>query len=112
MGSTLYVHYNKLTVKFGKINQFYKASIGDVNSYDLSVWAIASTLLYQLETTTFVYFNFETELEKSMQSRSTTRHTVLHGITSNYDKPVNSLKIFLILDALSALNDIEVEVAA
>ena len=107
-----YVRFNNLPVKFGNIEQVYNAAIGDVNSYDLSTWAIATTLLYQLKTSTYVYSPFEAELDKSLLARSTSRHTVLHGITINYDKPVNSLKLFLILDALSALNDIEVEEAA
>jgi hypothetical protein len=101
-----YVRTNNLSAKFGKIAEVYKAVIGDVDKHDLSTWAIANTLLYQLQSNTYVYTSFESELTKSVRSRKTTRHTVLHGVAVNYDKPANSLKVFLVLDALTALKDI------
>ena len=98
-----YVRVNNLSVRFGKINEVYSAVIGDPDGYTLSNWAIAITLLNQLQTNTYVYTDFGAELRKSARSRKTTRHTVLHGITINYDKPIHSLKAFVLLDALSAL---------
>lgn len=98
-----YVMVNKLAVKLGKINNVYAAVIGDPGEYSLSSWAIASTLLYQLQTNTFTFTDFEIEFKKSLNSRKATRHTVLHGIALNYDKPIHSLKVFVLLDALSAL---------
>lgn len=98
-----YVKVNNLTAKLGKIEKVYNAVIGDLDEYPLSSWAIANTLLYQLQTNTFTFTDFEAEFKKSSNSRKTTRHTVLHGIATNYDKPVHSLKAFVLLDALSSL---------
>lgn len=101
-----YVSANNLSAKFGRIEQVYEAVIGDPGEYGLSTWAIANTLLYQLQSNTYKPTPFEIELAKSIRSRRTTRHTVLHGIAVNYDKPSNSLRVFLILDALAALKDV------
>ena len=98
-----YVKVNNLTAKLGKIEKVYNAVIGDLDEYPLSSWAIANTLLYQLQTNTFTFTDFEVEFKKSSNSRKTTRHTVLHGIATNYDKPVHSLKAFVLMDALSSL---------
>jgi len=76
-----------------------------VDAHNLATWAIANTLLYQLKSNTYAYIDFKNELAKSVRPRKTTRHTVLHGVAVSYDKPVNSLKIFIILDALAALKD-------
>ncbi len=107
-----YVHSNNLSAKFGKIAEVYKAVIGDLDEYSLSTWAIANTLLYQLQSNTYVYTSFEGELAKSVRTRKTTRHTVLHGVAISYDKPSNSLKVFLILDSLTALKDVGDDEAA
>jgi hypothetical protein len=98
-----YVKVNNLTAKLGKIEKVYNAVIGDLEEYPLSSWAIVNTLLYQFKTNTFTFTDFEVEFKKSSNNRKTTRHTVLHGIATNYDKPVNSLKAFVLLDALSSL---------
>jgi hypothetical protein len=50
-----YVHNNNLSVRFGRIQQVYNAAIGDLDSYNLSNWAIVNTLLFQLQTNTYVY---------------------------------------------------------
>jgi hypothetical protein len=102
-----YVVTNNLSVKLGKIQKVYDAVIGDPDEYGLSDWAIANTLLYQLQTNTYVYTDFENELRRSANGRRTTRHTVLHGVTVNYHRPVNSLRIFALLDAISALGEIK-----
>lgn len=103
-----YVRVNNLNAKFGKIARVYEAVIGDLGEYGLlSTWVIANTLLYQLQSSTYVYTSFESELAKSVQTRNTTRHTVLHGIAISYNRPANSLRVFLILDALTALKDID-----
>lgn len=104
---TEYVLANKLVAKFGKINQVYSAVIGEIDDYSLSTWAIASTLLYQLKNSTYVFTDFEKELRKSINTRKTTRHTVSHGIVPRYDRPIHSLKAFLLLDAISALQELE-----
>lgn len=72
-----YVKVNNLTAKLGKIDKVYNAVIGDLNEYPLSSWAIANTLLYQLQTNTYTFTDFEVEFKKSSNSRKTTRHTVL-----------------------------------
>ncbi|MBW1939412.1 MAG: hypothetical protein JRI67_11760 [Deltaproteobacteria bacterium] len=101
-----YVLTNGLVAKFGKIQQVYEAAIGDVDEYGLSKWVIASTLLYQLQTNTYVFTDFEIELKKSVNTRQVTRHTVSHGVALKYDRPIHSLKAFLLLDALSALQEL------
>jgi len=101
-----YVLANGLIVKLGKIQQVCQAVIGDTDEYSLSRWVIATTLLYQLQTNTYVYTDFLAELKKSASRRKVTRHTVSHGVALNYDRPVHSLKCFLLLDALSALQEL------
>lgn len=104
-----YVKVNNLAAKLGKIEKVYNAVIGDLDEYPLTSWAIVNTLLYQLQTNTFTFTDFESEFRKSANNRKTTRHTVLHGIAPNYDKPIHSLKAFVLLDALSSLRELEVE---
>jgi len=101
-----YVLANGLVAKLGKIQQVYKAAIGDADEYDLSKWVITTTLLYQLQTNTYVFTDFESELKKSANKRQVTRHTVSHGVALKYDRPIHSLKAFLLLDALSALQEL------
>ena len=99
-----YVHTNNLAAKLGKISQVYHAVLGDLGEVSLSTWAITTVLLYQLQTNTYTYASFEEELNKVMSRRKTTRHTILHGITTTYHKPSTSLRVFLLLDAISVLN--------
>jgi hypothetical protein len=101
-----YVLVNGLVAKLGKIQQVYKAAIGDADEYSLSKWVIATTLLYQLQTNTYVFTDFKSELKKSVDRRQVTRHTVSHGVALKYDRPIHSLKAFLLLDALSALQEL------
>lgn len=104
-----YVKINNLEAKLGSIQKVYKAVIGDMDEYPLPSWAIANTLLYQLQTITFTFTDFETEFRKAANNRKATRHTVLHGISINYDKPILSLKAFVLLDALSSLLELNEE---
>jgi hypothetical protein len=67
---------------------------------------ITSTLLYQLQTNTYAFTDFEIEMKRSINTRQVTRHTISHGIALNYDRPIHSLKAFLLLDALSALQEV------
>ena len=106
-----YVKVNNLEAKLGKIEKVYKAVVGDLNEYPLSSWAIVNTLLFQLQTNTFTFTDFEIEFKKSSNTRKTTRHTVLHGISTNYDKPIHSLKAFVLLDALSVLQVVNGKIA-
>ena len=101
-----YVLANDLVAKLGRIKEVYKAAIGDVDEYGLFEWVIASTLLYQLQTTTYVFTDFEAELKRSINTRQVTRHTVSHGVALKYDRLIHSLKTFLLLDALSALQEL------
>jgi len=104
-----YVKLNKLETKLGKVEKVYNAVIGDLDEYPLTSWAIANTLLFQLQTSTFTFTDFEIEFKKSANNRKTTRHTVLHGIATNYNKPIHSLKAFVLLDALSCLQELDTE---
>lgn len=98
-----YVKKHSLAAKFGKIQEVYTAAIGDTGNYGLAEWAIVQTLLHLLQTNTYVYTSFQNELDKSMHRRAINRHTVLHGVTANYNKESHSLKCFLLLDAVSVL---------
>lgn len=102
-----YVKGNDLNAKLGKPKKVYEAVIGDLDEYPLAFWSVAGTLIYQLENNIFSYANFEKEFRKSSNNRQISRNTVLHGIATNYDKPSVSLKAFILLDALFALQDIK-----
>ncbi len=100
-----YVLANNLVAKLGNIQQVYKAVIDNVDAYGFSNWVIATTLLYQLQTNTYFFTDFKSELRKSVDRRQVTRHTVSHGVALKYDRPIHSLMAFLLLDALSALQE-------
>ncbi|HLC30604.1 MAG TPA: hypothetical protein VJM51_07470 [Dehalococcoidia bacterium] len=105
-----YVISNGLPAKLGSIKAVYEAVVGDpAKNYPLFVWAIADTLLYQLQTNTYFSTDFAGELEKRIPKRRTTRHTVLHGIMPGYNRASHSLRSFLVLDALSALQEYRYE---
>ncbi|MDZ7725708.1 MAG: hypothetical protein U5R06_23500 [candidate division KSB1 bacterium] len=99
-----YVLTNNLSAKLGKIQKVYDAVIWRFRiNMDSLIWVIANTLLYQLQTNTYVYTDFENEMKRAASGRRITRHTVLHGVTVNYNRPINSLRIFVLLDAISVL---------
>jgi len=100
-----YVKQHNLSVRCGKIKEVYEAVLGDPDNYSIVTWSVVETLLQQLRNNTYVYTNFEVELKKSDRQRVFSRHTVLHGIKTNYYSPSNSLRVFLLLDAISALHD-------
>jgi hypothetical protein len=100
---------NKLDAKLGKIRQVYEAAIGNVDDIDdkydlssLSKWVIATTILDQ-QNKIYGFTDFKSELEKPINRRRVTRHTVLHGVGLKYDRPIHSLRVFLLLDALSSV---------
>ncbi len=99
-----YIRANNLTAQLGKIQRVYEAAIGDPNIQGLTTWAIAETLLFCFQNNTYVYSNFENELKKSLTDRKVSRHTVLHGISTGYNRPIHSLKTFLLLDAITILH--------
>jgi hypothetical protein len=101
-----YVVQNGIDVKLGKIQDVYERVIGDPLDYDMSTWVVASTLLYQLQTSTYLFSDFRSEVTKSINTRTVSRHTVLHGIAIRYDSAGNSLRAFLLLDALSTLKQL------
>lgn len=98
-----YIHSNNLSAKFGKIKMVYETAIGDIGDYSLTTWKIAETLLFCLQNNTYIWSDFEIELKKSLTRRKVSRHTVLHGINPCYNRPIHSLKTFLILDAITIL---------
>lgn len=98
-----FVVVNGLEARLGKIRQVYNAVLAEEESLPLSSWLMVHTLKVQLERNTYAFTDFQMELKKSPPRRQTTRHTILHGIMPNYDRPIHSLRMFLLLDALSAL---------
>lgn len=99
-----YIRANNLAARLGKIKMVYETAIGDIGGYNLTTWAIAETLLFCLQNNTYVSSDFESELKKSLTRRKISRHTVLHGISPGYNRPIHSLKTFLILDAITILD--------
>ncbi len=100
-----YVVRNHLAARIGKITEVYKAALNDAQ-YDLFVTrAVAETLRYQLANNFYNSTEFEDELKRAPSVRRISRHTVLHGINPSYAKESISLRSFLLLDALSVLND-------
>jgi len=97
------VNEHKLDASLGKIKQVYKAAIGDLGDVPWDTWAIANGLLYMLENNLYINSPFDKEIVKPPTQRKISRHTVLHGINTCYDKASVSLNTFLILDAISGL---------
>lgn len=100
-----YVLVNGLVKKLGTIEQMYEAAIGNPDEYGLFNRVIATTLLYLLKTNTYASPKFEDELKKPINRRQVTRHTIAHGVAYEY-RPIDSLRDFLILDAISALQEL------
>ena len=100
-----YIRLNKL-VESHKITETIKTAIGDTDDQDIAIWAIANILFLQLENNVYDKFDYKIELSKSRKSRKINRHTVLHGVATHYNKSAYSLRVFLILDAISALRNI------
>ena len=100
---TAYVKESGLTARLSKIKEVYSVAIGDMDDFDFTTWVIANTLLYQLQNSTYVYADFEKEVGKALRSRSISRHTVLHGVSVNYNTASTSLKAFVILDAIHGI---------
>ena len=98
-----YVKETGLSARAGKIREVYEAVLDDVDAPGLTTWSIVNSLLYFFQNNIYASTSFDAELRRSITNRSVTRHTVLHGIAPNYDRPVHSLRIFLLLDALSLL---------
>lgn len=98
-----YVHRNNLAAKLGKPKKVIAEAIE--NSFTFSTWAIVDTLLNYVVNSGYMYTDFNVEIAKP--HRATTRHTILHGIQPNYHSQINSLKAFLLLDALSILQEVQ-----
>lgn len=104
-----YVSSNNLTARLGKIQDVYTTAIGNPTDYGLAKWAIVQTLLYQLQMNIYDFADFESELKRVANRRKANRHTILHGITPKYDKESHSLRVLLLLDAITALKPIRDE---
>lgn len=105
---TEYAALHRTQVSYGKISQVYRAAIGDPNEHTFDVWPIASSLLYLLENSIYIFTDFEAELQKAVPARTATRHTILHGVNIGYDRQMHSLRVFILLDAIYALEISEV----
>ena len=101
---TEYVTVHNLAARCGKIKQVYESVFSSSDDYSFSSRPIVLTILFQLQHNTYAWTNFEAEMQRGHHRRQITRHTVLHGISTNYDTLVTSLKIFTLLDAISALH--------
>lgn len=99
-----YVVDNQLNARLSKPYSVSEAVIGPPEFHSLRTYVIAATLRFQLENNLYGFTDFRAELEKSSRARAVTRHTIYHGIAYNYDKPIHSLKCFVLLDAVSALS--------
>jgi hypothetical protein len=98
-----YVHRNNLAAKLGKSEKVITEAVE--SSFTLSTWAIVDTLLNYVVNSGYMYTDFNVEIVKP--HRAITRHTILHGIQPNYHSQINSLKAFLLLDALSILQEVQ-----
>jgi hypothetical protein len=97
-----YVYQNGLQVKLGKTTDVITKAVRD--SLTITKYATVDTLLAYVMNSGYVYTDFGVEIKK--KRRATTRHTVLHGIQPNYHSQTNSLRAFLLLDALSILENL------
>jgi hypothetical protein len=99
-----FVEENQLDVNLSRMREVYEAAIGDPNERELGSWEIANGLLYLLKNNIYDFTNFKDELKKPVRRRRITRHTVLHGINTHYNKASTSLNAFLTLDAIHGLS--------
>lgn len=85
----------------------YNDVVGDPNNHNLGKWATATALIEVLNEVIYKRSEFPDEIKKAHTSRKVTRHSVLHGIAINYDRPIYSLKAMVTLDAISFLSELE-----
>lgn len=82
------------------------AIFGEVAIGDFTGWIAAESLLYFLEGTLYIsQGDFQKNLDRLERESRLNRHSILHGIQIKYATPMNSLRCFLVLDALSSLID-------
>ncbi|MBI5928900.1 MAG: hypothetical protein HY862_06305 [Chloroflexi bacterium] len=80
-----------------------KNIIDDPMVYPFRIWPIAETLKSHLLNDVYKGTPFDQQIKLPLKDREITRHTVLHGINPNYSSEGESLKYFLLLDALFAI---------
>ncbi|MHB8806487.1 MAG: hypothetical protein ACYC59_02775 [Anaerolineaceae bacterium] len=77
-----------------------KAIVGDLNNYDFSNYVIARIFFDYAQGSLYNYTSFKDEIPKSENKKIKNRHTISHGITSEYGSTSSSLKYFIVLDAV------------
>lgn len=75
-------------------------SLLPIDSFSLSEMVAIYTLLHYLEGQLYGWTDFLGEANQSEEQDSLNRHAILHGVQINYASQENSLKCFLVLDAL------------
>lgn len=101
-----YVAVNKLEDSVNGIKQLYSAVVGDTEDYAFIQWSMAETLLFQLNNNVYSSTRLQEEIKRSISKRKKNRHTISHGVNPAYNQEHHSLRLFLLLDALSALKEV------
>lgn len=79
------------------------AGIIDPDDADILHMVLIEAVLAHVQTVAFETANFSAEYARIRKRRDLNRHGTLHGIQINYATAMNSLRCFLLLDALYAL---------
>jgi hypothetical protein len=106
--------------KLGKSGQIVKyaieaagnAGIADQDDAELLHVVLVEAVVQHVQYVSFENTDFDTQYTEIRKRRTLYRHGTLHGIQINYASAMNSLRCFLLLDALYALRKHARQVAA
>jgi len=121
-----FVHRNALMtvdgkmLKLGKSGQVVQRTLEvtgcvdnvDVDSMDIIQWVMAEAVILYVENVSYENVDFASRYAELRKQRELNRHGTLHGIQINYYSAMNSLRCFLLLDALYGLRRYAAEIEA
>ncbi len=72
----------------------------DIEAMDITHLVMVKASVQYIQNVSYKRTEFQTQYAELREQQELSRHGVLHGIQINYSSPMNSLRCFLLLDAL------------
>jgi len=84
----------------------------DIDGVDIIQSAMAEAVIQYVQNVSYENIDFASQYAELRRRRALNRHGILHGIQINYYSAMNSLRCFLLLDALYGLRRYAAEIEA
>lgn len=97
---TDFIVENNIPSKINSPTEKSKSIVGKREDYNFSDYVVAVIFLDYAQGNLYCYRDFKDELQKTENKKTKNRHTIFHGITSDYGSFSSSLKHFICLDAI------------